>query len=69
MSTAYYQENKERLRKEACERYENLSGEEKTKSEKRLVKDIKVFLKEKKKKSVSIVANAIKIFPKMKNNE
>ena len=28
-SAKYYQENKERLQKKACERYENLSKEEK----------------------------------------
>ena len=28
-SAIYYQENKERLQKKACERYENLSKEEK----------------------------------------
>ena len=32
MSATYYQENKERLQKNACERYQNLSEEEKEKS-------------------------------------
>ena len=32
MSATYYQENKERLQKKACERYQNLSEEEKEKS-------------------------------------
>ena len=32
MWATYYQENKERLQKKACERYQNLSEEEKEKS-------------------------------------
>ena len=31
ISAKYYQENKERLQKEVCERYQNLSKEEKEK--------------------------------------
>ena len=50
MAAGYYQDNKERLRKEDRKRYQNLSKEEKTKKQKRLVKDIKIFPKKKKKK-------------------
>ena len=32
--TGYYQKNKERLQKESCERYQNLSEEEKNKKAK-----------------------------------
>ena len=34
MPTGYYQKNKERLQKEACERYQNLLKEEKKKKQK-----------------------------------
>ena len=33
LSAEYYQENKERLQKKACERYQNLSKEEKGKKQ------------------------------------
>ena len=53
-----YQKHKEKLRKEACERYQNLSAEEieKMQKEKRkmLETDIKIFLKKKKKKRLNI---------------
>ena len=49
-----YQKNKEKPRKEARERYQNLSEEEK-KGEKSLVTDIiKIFLKKKNKRKLSI---------------
>ena len=35
MVQKYYQKNKEKLRKEACERYQNLSEEEKQKKAKK----------------------------------
>ena len=57
MVNKHYQKHKERLWKEAQERYENLSKEEKTKGEKKLEKDIKLSLKKKKKKGVSIIRN------------
>ena len=38
----YYQKDKERHRKEAREKYQNLSKEEKDKKRKRLKKDIKI---------------------------
>ena len=51
----YYQKHKERLWKEARERYQNLSEEEKDKRQKTgLKKDIKILLK-KKKKGASII--------------
>ena len=53
MVNEYYQKNKEKLQKEAHEGYQNLSEEEKEKSQKRLVTDIKIFLKKKKEKNVS----------------
>ena len=57
MVNKHYQKHKEILWKEAQERYENLSKEEKTKGEKKLEKDIKISLKKKKKKGVSIIRN------------
>ena len=59
-----YQKNKEILRKEVHERYQNLSKEEKNKN--MHMKSIKIFLKKKKIKCFSIV-NTIKSFLKMKN--
>ena len=44
-STNIIKKNKEELRKEACERYQNLSEEEKEKRLKRPETDIKIFLK------------------------
>ena len=38
----YYQENKERLQKKACERYQNLSKEEKENSNNMVVNDPKM---------------------------
>ena len=60
-----YQKNKEMLRKEVHERYQNLSKEEKNKN--MHMKSIKIFLKKKKIKYFSIVINTIKSFLKMKN--
>ena len=64
MSTGYYQNNKERLQKKARERYQNLK---KTKSKNIVVNDIKIFLKNKETKSVSMLKNIIETFQKMKN--
>ena len=54
------------LSKNARERYQNLSGEENNNNKKKgvnmLVSDIEIFLKKKKKRSVNIVMNSIKIF-------
>ena len=58
----YYQKCKEKLQKEARERYENLSEEKKAKSANMIVSDIEIFLKKKKKRSVNMVVNDIKIF-------
>ena len=38
----YYQENKERLQKKACERYQNLSKEEKENSNNMVVNDTRM---------------------------
>ena len=46
-----YQENKEKLQKEARERYQNLSVEEKEKNVSIIAIETKIFLKKKKKKS------------------
>ena len=51
--------NEKNIQKEARERYHDLTDEEK-KDEKRSKKDIKILLK-KKKKSVSVFVNVIKI--------
>ena len=55
MKNNYYQKHKERLQKEACEKYQNLYEEEKDKWQKRLEKDIKILLKKKKKKSFIVI--------------
>ena len=40
----YYQKHKENVRKEACEKYQNLFEDEKEKNEKWLREDIKIFM-------------------------
>ena len=55
-----------KLQKEARERYQNLSEENKNKKRKYARKGIKIFLNKKKTKSEN-VANAIKIHPNMEN--
>ena len=62
MVNKYYQKHKEKLQKEAHEWYQNLLEEEKEKGEKKLKTDIKIFLKRKKKKIVSIIMNVIRFF-------
>ena len=57
MVNSYYQKHKERHRKEACERYQNLSQEEDKIRIKRLEKDIEALLKKKKKKDINITWN------------
>ena len=54
MPTKYKQKRKEKLRKEARERYQNLS-EEKNKTKKN--NTCQKFLKSKKKKSINIIVN------------
>ena len=44
-SVKYYQKNKERLQKRACERYQNLSKEERKKSDSMIMNEIKISLK------------------------
>ena len=39
----YYQKNKEKVQKKACERYQNLSKEEKEKSVNMVANDTKIF--------------------------
>ena len=51
LKNKYYQKQNERLRKEAREKYQNLSKEESTKGKKKSNKDIKILQKKKKKKS------------------
>ena len=50
MQSEYSENYKERIRKEARERHQNLSEEERNIHRKRIAKDIKTFLKTKKKK-------------------
>ena len=59
MFTGYFEKNKKRLSKKARGRYQNLSEEEKGRI---LVSDIELFLKKKKKRSINMVVNHIKIF-------
>ena len=47
MVNKYYQKHKERLQREARERYQNSSEEQKTKGEKKPKKDIKILLRKK----------------------
>ena len=54
MTSNYYQKHKENLQKKACERYLNLSDEEKIKKEERGLRQIsKSFVEKRKKVSVS----------------
>ena len=43
MTNKFYQKHKQRLRKEAQKKYQNLFGEEKTKGKKMCKKYIKIF--------------------------
>ena len=63
MKNKYYKKKKEKLQKEACERYQNLSEEEKDKKgQYARERDMEAFLKKKKKRSVSMVVKDIRIF-------
>ena len=55
LSAKYYQENKERLEKKTCERFQNLSNEKKKKSDKqkKVLNVTKTFLKMKNKSLLS----------------
>ena len=55
-----YQENKERLSRKACQRYQIFLKKKKAKGANMLFSDIETFLKKKKKRSVNMVANNIK---------
>ena len=66
MTNNYYQKWKERLRKEACEKYQDLS-EEKDKRLKKAQGKYQNLLKKKKKKSFSIIVNIMIIFLRNKN--
>ena len=54
MANKYYQNYKERLQKEACERYQNFLKKKKGNGEKRSEKDIKIFLRNKIRNYLSI---------------
>ena len=43
MSARYCKKNKERFQKKACERYQDLSAEEKIKTENMVANNIKIF--------------------------
>ena len=62
MTNNYYKENKEKLQKEARERYQNISEKEKNKNCQYACERYRNFLKKKKKRSVSMVMNDIRIF-------
>ena len=51
MVNKYYQKHKERFRKEARVRYQNLSEEKKDKRRKKSKEDIKILLRRKRKKA------------------
>ena len=55
MVKKYYQKHKGKHQKEVRKRYQNLSEEEKIKRQKCLEKAIKILLKKKKKKGISII--------------
>ena len=55
MTSKYYY--KERLQNEAHKKYQNLSVEEKDKRQKRSDKDIKIFLKNKRRKLLEYMKN------------
>ena len=66
MSTGYYQKNKKGLQKEACERYQSLSEDEKGKKQKYGRERYK-NLSEKKTNSLNFSGNHIEFFHKMKS--
>ena len=59
LSAKYYQENKERLQKKASERYQNLSKEEKEKSDIMVASVTKISQKMKNKSLQNIEKNII----------
>ena len=56
MSNRYYQKHEEKIRKEARERYQNLSEEEKSKRRKKARKRYDNFTEEEKEKKASILS-------------
>ena len=62
VTNKYYQKYKEKPSKKALEKYQNLSEEKKTKCTDMLLSDIEIFLNRKKKRSVEMVGNELKIF-------
>ena len=66
MLAGYYQKNKGKLPKKACERYQNFSEEEKDKKRKYGCKQNRNFSKKERNKN-TLVVNDIEIFQKMKN--
>ena len=56
MSNRYYQKHEEKMRKEARERYQNLSEEEKSKRRKKARKRYENFTEEEKEKKASILS-------------
>ena len=63
MTNNNYQKHKERLRKEAREKYQNLSEEKKKQKAKKGSRKISNFYcRQKRKKSISIIVNVTKIF-------
>ena len=57
---------KKNFKKQACERYQNLSEEEKNK---KAHKKCQIFLKKKKNKSVNTIVKVIKIFVMINNKD
>ena len=53
-SAKYYQNNKEKPRKNICERYQSISKEEKEKGNKMVMKNTKIYLKLKNKSLLSM---------------
>ena len=51
MKNSYYQKHKERFRKEARKKYQNLSEQEKNKGKKRPKKGVKILLNKKQEKN------------------
>ena len=62
MTNNYYQKIKENIRKEVCERYQNLSEEEKDKKHQYACEQYRNLSEEEKEKSINMVANNIKMF-------
>ena len=59
LSAKYYQENKDRLPKEVCERYQNLSTEEKEKKQQHGRERCKNLSEDEKQKIVEYIKNII----------